>query len=104
MESTIIQTSNQEEKGLAQKKEGDKQARIPNSFYQQSTSQPTSPKRQEEQGKEPEEIIFSKLQDPKNPKRLHGQCFQHSKNLDRIQRQRRAKNETSTLHKEIAVS
>ncbi|MBW0485086.1 hypothetical protein O181_024801 [Austropuccinia psidii MF-1] len=39
MESTIIQTSNQKDKGLT-KKEGRKQGRSPSSFYQQAISQP----------------------------------------------------------------
>ncbi|MBW0550331.1 hypothetical protein O181_090046 [Austropuccinia psidii MF-1] len=38
MEFTIIQTSNQENEGLEQKKEGGKQGRIPSSFYQKATS------------------------------------------------------------------
>ncbi|MBW0523731.1 hypothetical protein O181_063446 [Austropuccinia psidii MF-1] len=44
MESTIIQTSDQ--------KEGGKQGRSPSSFYQQASSQPTSPRMEEEQEKE----------------------------------------------------
>ncbi|MBW0534721.1 hypothetical protein O181_074436 [Austropuccinia psidii MF-1] len=46
MESTIIQTLNQKVKGLAQQKEGGEQGRIPSSFYQQASSQPTSPRRE----------------------------------------------------------
>ncbi|MBW0566788.1 hypothetical protein O181_106503 [Austropuccinia psidii MF-1] len=49
MESTIIQNSIQKYKGLAQKKEGGKQGRSPRSFSQKATSQPTSPRREEEQ-------------------------------------------------------
>ncbi|MBW0586157.1 hypothetical protein O181_125872 [Austropuccinia psidii MF-1] len=57
------------------KKERGKQGRSPSSFYQQASSQPTSPRREEEQEKELEETIFPKLKDPKNPKRCHGQCL-----------------------------
>ncbi|MBW0554943.1 hypothetical protein O181_094658 [Austropuccinia psidii MF-1] len=49
-------------------KEGGKQGRSPISFYQQASSQPTSPRKEEEQEKELEETIFPKLQDPKNQK------------------------------------
>ncbi|MBW0551597.1 hypothetical protein O181_091312 [Austropuccinia psidii MF-1] len=45
MESTIIQTSNQKNKGVHCQKEGDKQGRSPSSFYQQASGQPTSPRR-----------------------------------------------------------
>ncbi|MBW0589827.1 hypothetical protein O181_129542 [Austropuccinia psidii MF-1] len=70
MESTIIQASIQEDKGILLKKEKGKQGRSPSSFYQQHSSQPTSPRREEEQEKELEEIIFSKLQDSKNQKNI----------------------------------
>ncbi|MBW0467572.1 hypothetical protein O181_007287 [Austropuccinia psidii MF-1] len=72
MEYTIIQASNQKDKGLPCQKEGGKQERSPSSFYQQASSQPTSPRREEEQEKEMEEAIFPKLQDPKIPKQCHG--------------------------------
>ncbi|MBW0502457.1 hypothetical protein O181_042172 [Austropuccinia psidii MF-1] len=104
MESTIIQTSNQKYKGLSQQKEGGKQERSPSSFYQQATSQPTSPKREEEQEKELEENIFPKLQDSKNPKVFHGQFSQHGKDLHGIQGQRGAKNEKPPFFKEITFS
>ncbi|MBW0497619.1 hypothetical protein O181_037334 [Austropuccinia psidii MF-1] len=55
MEHTIIQTSNQNE--------GGKQGICPSSFYQKATSQPTSPRREEEKGKEVEETIIPKLED-----------------------------------------
>ncbi|MBW0469521.1 hypothetical protein O181_009236 [Austropuccinia psidii MF-1] len=45
--STIIRASNQEDKGIPCQKEGRKQERSPSSFYQQSSSQPTSPIREE---------------------------------------------------------
>ncbi|MBW0543709.1 hypothetical protein O181_083424 [Austropuccinia psidii MF-1] len=51
MESTIIQTSNQKDEGVTCQKEGGDQGRSPSSFYQQSPSQPTSPRREEEQQK-----------------------------------------------------
>ncbi|MBW0583719.1 hypothetical protein O181_123434 [Austropuccinia psidii MF-1] len=84
-ESTIIQASNQEYKGIPCQKEIGKQGRSPSSFYQQASIQPTSPRREEEQEKELEENIFPKLEDPKNLKRFHGQCLQHGQNLDGIQ-------------------
>ncbi|MBW0579929.1 hypothetical protein O181_119644 [Austropuccinia psidii MF-1] len=52
MDSTIIQTSNQEDKGISFQKERCKQGRSPSSFYQQAQSQPTSPRREEEQEQE----------------------------------------------------
>ncbi|MBW0564737.1 hypothetical protein O181_104452 [Austropuccinia psidii MF-1] len=67
MESTIIQTSNQEDKGIPCQKERGKQGISHSSFYQQASSQPTSPRREEEKGIKLEETIFPKLQDPKNP-------------------------------------
>ncbi|MBW0551356.1 hypothetical protein O181_091071 [Austropuccinia psidii MF-1] len=68
MESTIIQTSNQKYQGVPFPKEGGNQGRSPSSFYEQAPSQPTSPRREEEQEKELEKTIFPKLQDSKNPK------------------------------------
>ncbi|MBW0495813.1 hypothetical protein O181_035528 [Austropuccinia psidii MF-1] len=49
MKSTIIQTSDQKDKGIPCQKEGGNKGRSPSSFYQQSTSQPTSPRGEEEQ-------------------------------------------------------
>ncbi|MBW0586377.1 hypothetical protein O181_126092 [Austropuccinia psidii MF-1] len=43
----------------------------------EASSQPTSPRREEEQEKQLQKIIFPKLEDFKNPKRFHGQCLQH---------------------------
>ncbi|MBW0579946.1 hypothetical protein O181_119661 [Austropuccinia psidii MF-1] len=104
MESTIIQASNQEDKGIPFQKERVKQGRSPSSFYQQASSQPTSPRREEEQEKGLEETIFPKLQDPKNPKRCHEQCLQHGQNLDGIQGQRGTKDEKTSFPKEITLS
>ncbi|MBW0534670.1 hypothetical protein O181_074385 [Austropuccinia psidii MF-1] len=70
MESTIIQASNQEDKGIPCQKERGKQGRSPSSFYQQASSQPASPRRKEEQEKDMEETIFPKLQDQKNSKKF----------------------------------
>ncbi|MBW0493665.1 hypothetical protein O181_033380 [Austropuccinia psidii MF-1] len=80
MESTIIQTSNKKDKALEQQKEGGKQVRSPRSFYQQATSHPTSPRR-EEQEKELEETIFPKLQDPKNSKDAMDTVYKMARNL-----------------------
>ncbi|MBW0587618.1 hypothetical protein O181_127333 [Austropuccinia psidii MF-1] len=104
MESTIIQTSNQKDQGVPCQKEGGNQGRRPSSFYQQTPSQPTSPKREEEQEKGLEKTILPTLQDSKNPKRCHGQCLQHGQNLDGIQGQGGAKNKTITFPKEITLS
>ncbi|MBW0524776.1 hypothetical protein O181_064491 [Austropuccinia psidii MF-1] len=52
MESTIIQTSNQKDKVLAQQKEGGKKGIILSIFYQKTTSQPASPRREEAQEKQ----------------------------------------------------
>ncbi|MBW0460459.1 hypothetical protein O181_000174 [Austropuccinia psidii MF-1] len=104
MESTVIQTSNQKNQGLPRQKEGGNQGRSPSSFYQQAPSQPTSPRREEEQEKELEETIFPKLQDPKNPKICHGQCLQHGQDLDGSQGQREKKNGTTSFPKEITLS
>ncbi|MBW0502665.1 hypothetical protein O181_042380 [Austropuccinia psidii MF-1] len=104
MESSIIQTSNQKNKGVPCQKEGGKQGRSPSSYYQQASSKPTSPRRGEEKEKELEEAIFPKLQYSKNPKRCHGQFLQPVQNLDGIQGQRGSKNETTPFLKEINFS
>ncbi|MBW0504366.1 hypothetical protein O181_044081 [Austropuccinia psidii MF-1] len=51
IESTITQTSNQNNEGLEQQKEGGNKGRSPSSFYQKATSQPNSPIREEEKEK-----------------------------------------------------
>ncbi|MBW0518489.1 hypothetical protein O181_058204 [Austropuccinia psidii MF-1] len=104
MESTVIQAQNQKDQGVPLQKEGGKKRRSPRSFHQQASSQPTSPRGEEEQEKELEETIFPKLQDAKNPKQCHGNCLQHGQNLDGIQRQRGAENETTSFPKEITLS
>ncbi|MBW0466604.1 hypothetical protein O181_006319 [Austropuccinia psidii MF-1] len=104
MESTIIQASNQEDKGIPCQNKRGKQGRSPSSFYQQASIQPTSPRREEEKEKELEETLFPKLQDPKNPKRCHGKCLQHCQNLDEIQGQRGTKNEATSFTKGIILS
>ncbi|MBW0593746.1 hypothetical protein O181_133461 [Austropuccinia psidii MF-1] len=48
---------------------------------EEAPSQPTSPRREEEKGKELEKTISPKLQDSKNPKRCHGKFFQHGQKL-----------------------
>ncbi|MBW0565641.1 hypothetical protein O181_105356 [Austropuccinia psidii MF-1] len=88
MESTIMQASNQEDREILFQKERGKPGIIPSSFYQQASSQPNSPRREEKQEKEFEETIIPKLQAPKNPKRCHGQCLKHGQNLDGIRGQR----------------
>ncbi|MBW0504349.1 hypothetical protein O181_044064 [Austropuccinia psidii MF-1] len=65
MEFTIIQTSNKRDKGIPCQKEGGKQVRIPNSFYQQASSQPTSPKREEGQEKKLRKPYFPSYRIPK---------------------------------------
>ncbi|MBW0516076.1 hypothetical protein O181_055791 [Austropuccinia psidii MF-1] len=70
MESTIIQASNKEDKGIPCQQERGNKGRSPSSFYQNASSQPTSPRREEEQEKEFQETIFPKLKDPKNPKKM----------------------------------
>ncbi|MBW0460689.1 hypothetical protein O181_000404 [Austropuccinia psidii MF-1] len=51
MQSTIIQTSNKQNKGITPQKEGGKQGKSPSSFYQKASSQPTSSGREKEQEK-----------------------------------------------------
>ncbi|MBW0473317.1 hypothetical protein O181_013032 [Austropuccinia psidii MF-1] len=104
MESTVIQAPNQKDKGVPCQKVGYKQGKSPSSFYQKPTSQPNSPRGEEEQEKELEETIFHKLQDPKNPKGCHRKCFQHFQNFDGIQGQRGEKNEATPFPKEIPLS
>ncbi|MBW0580078.1 hypothetical protein O181_119793, partial [Austropuccinia psidii MF-1] len=104
MESTVIQASNVKDQGVLLHKEGGNQGRGPSSFYQKASSQPTTPRREEEQENKLEQTIFPKLQDSKNPKRCHVQCLQHGQNFDGIQRQRGAKNETTPFPKEITLS
>ncbi|MBW0572353.1 hypothetical protein O181_112068 [Austropuccinia psidii MF-1] len=104
MESAVIQASNQKDQGIPPQKEGGKQGKSPSSFYQQASSQPTSPRREEEQEKELEETIFPKLQDSKNTKGCHGQCLQHGRNFDGTQRQGVAENETTPFPTEMTLS
>ncbi|MBW0523872.1 hypothetical protein O181_063587 [Austropuccinia psidii MF-1] len=104
MEYIIIQTSNQKDQGVPCQKEGGNQGRSPSSFYQQAPSQPTSPGREKEQAKEMEKAIFPKLQDSKNSKSCHEQCLKYDQNLDRVQGQGGAKNETTSFPKEITLS
>ncbi|MBW0543806.1 hypothetical protein O181_083521 [Austropuccinia psidii MF-1] len=54
--------------------------------------------------KELEKTILPKLQDYKNSKRCNGQCLQNGQNLDGIQGQGGAKNETTLFPKEITLS
>ncbi|MBW0535483.1 hypothetical protein O181_075198 [Austropuccinia psidii MF-1] len=70
MGSNVIQASNQKDKGLPLQKEGGKQGRSPSIFCHQVSSQPTSPREEEEQEKELEETIFLKLQHSKNPRKM----------------------------------
>ncbi|MBW0586192.1 hypothetical protein O181_125907 [Austropuccinia psidii MF-1] len=95
MESTIIQTSNKKDEGVPHQKSGGNQGRSPSTFYQRAPSQPTFPRREEEQENKMEKAIFPKLQDSKNTKRSHGQCLQHGQNLDGIPGKGGAKNETT---------
>ncbi|MBW0565975.1 hypothetical protein O181_105690 [Austropuccinia psidii MF-1] len=104
MESTIIKASNQKDKGRPCQKEGGKQGRSPSSFYQKASSQPTFPRREEEQENKLEENILQKLWDPKISKGFHGKCFQHGQNHDGIQGKRGTKNETTSFPKEITFS
>ncbi|MBW0480827.1 hypothetical protein O181_020542 [Austropuccinia psidii MF-1] len=85
MKSTIIQTSNQKDKGVPCQKEGGKQGKSPSTFYQKASSQPTSPKRQDEKENKLEETIFPELQDSKNQKIFHGKYLQNGQNLYGIQ-------------------
>ncbi|MBW0561709.1 hypothetical protein O181_101424 [Austropuccinia psidii MF-1] len=104
IESTIIQTSNQKDQGIPCQKEGSNQGRSASSFYQKAPSQPTSPRREEEQEKELEKTIFPKVKDSKHPKRFHGKWLQYGQNLDGIQGQGGTKNETTSFPKETTLS
>ncbi|MBW0520247.1 hypothetical protein O181_059962 [Austropuccinia psidii MF-1] len=75
MEYTITQTSNPKDQGVPCQKRRRNPRNKPQCFYQQAPSQPTSPKREEEQEQELEKTIFPKLQDSKNPKGFHGKCL-----------------------------
>ncbi|MBW0475383.1 hypothetical protein O181_015098 [Austropuccinia psidii MF-1] len=103
-ESTVIQAPKQKDKGVPCQKEGGKQGRSCSSFYHQPTSQTTSQSGEEEEEQELEEKIFPKLQDPKNSKGCHGQCFQHGQSFDGIQEQRGTKNKAIPFSNEIAMS
>ncbi|MBW0561393.1 hypothetical protein O181_101108 [Austropuccinia psidii MF-1] len=63
MEFTIIQASNQEDKGIPCQKEGGKQGRNTSSFYQKASSQPASTRREEEQEKQLEETILQDIKE-----------------------------------------
>ncbi|MBW0582065.1 hypothetical protein O181_121780 [Austropuccinia psidii MF-1] len=96
MEFTIIQTSNQKDKGIPCQKVGGNQGRSPKLTH--------FPKEGRRTRKELEKTIFPNLQDSKNPKRCHGQCLQHGQNLDGIQGKGGKKNETNSFPKEITLS
>ncbi|MBW0504961.1 hypothetical protein O181_044676 [Austropuccinia psidii MF-1] len=81
MKSTIIQTSNQKNQGIACQKEGGNQGKSPSSFYQQAPSLPTSSRREEEQEKELEKTIFPKLQDSKIQKDAMDNVFNMARTL-----------------------
>ncbi|MBW0593665.1 hypothetical protein O181_133380 [Austropuccinia psidii MF-1] len=81
MEPTIIQTSNQKDQDVPCQKEGGSQGRSPSSFYQQAPSQPTSPRREEEQEKVLEITIFPKLQDSKIQKDAMDNVFNLARTL-----------------------
>ncbi|MBW0464610.1 hypothetical protein O181_004325 [Austropuccinia psidii MF-1] len=86
MESAIIKASNQKYKGLGQQKAGGKQERSPSSFYKKASSQPTSPRRGNEQEKK-------NLRNHTPPvTRCHGTNLQHGQNLDEIQGKTGARN------------
>ncbi|MBW0560599.1 hypothetical protein O181_100314 [Austropuccinia psidii MF-1] len=87
MESPFILPLNQKDQGVPLQKQGGEQGRSPSSFHQQASSQPTSPKGEEEQEKELDRTIFTKLRDSKNTKIFHGQWLQHGQNLNGIQGQ-----------------
>ncbi|MBW0513169.1 hypothetical protein O181_052884 [Austropuccinia psidii MF-1] len=87
----------------AKNKEASKEE-APVACYQQASSQPNFPRREEEQEKELEGTIFPKLQDPKNLKICHGKCLQHGQNLDGIQGQRGTKDEKTSFPKELTLS
>ncbi|MBW0461145.1 hypothetical protein O181_000860 [Austropuccinia psidii MF-1] len=86
MEPTVIQAHYQKDKRVPHQKEGGKKGRSRIGFYQKATSQPTSPRSEEEV----EETLFPQLQDSKDLKRCHRHWFQHGQNLDGIQGQRGA--------------
>ncbi|MBW0586476.1 hypothetical protein O181_126191 [Austropuccinia psidii MF-1] len=81
MESTIIQTSNQKGQGISCQKEGDNQGRSASSFYQQAPSQPTSPRREEEQEKELKKQYSPSYRIPKIQKDAMDNVFNMSRTL-----------------------
>ncbi|MBW0547619.1 hypothetical protein O181_087334 [Austropuccinia psidii MF-1] len=81
MESTIIQTSNQRDQGVPCQKEGGNQERSPSSLYQQAPSQPTSPRREEEQGKELEKPYLPSYRSQKIQKDAMNNVFNMARTL-----------------------
>ncbi|MBW0563318.1 hypothetical protein O181_103033 [Austropuccinia psidii MF-1] len=81
MESTIIQTSDQKDQEVPFQKEGGNKGRSLSCFYQKAPSQPTSPRREEEQKKQLEKIIFPKLQDSKKQKDAMDNVFNMARTL-----------------------
>ncbi|MBW0578172.1 hypothetical protein O181_117887 [Austropuccinia psidii MF-1] len=71
----------QKDQGVPCQKEGGNQGRSPSSFYQQAPSQPTSPRREEEQEKELERKIFPKLQYSKIQKNSMENFFNMARTL-----------------------
>ncbi|MBW0509605.1 hypothetical protein O181_049320 [Austropuccinia psidii MF-1] len=58
-----------------------------------------APSRKPQASRSPQEGKKNKKKAPKNPTGCRGQCLQHGQNLDGIQGQRRAKNESTTFTK-----
>ncbi|MBW0512041.1 hypothetical protein O181_051756 [Austropuccinia psidii MF-1] len=81
MESTIIQASNQKDKGVPCQKEGGKQGRSPSSFYQKASSQPTSLRREQEQEKEWRKPYYPSNRIPKIQKDAMDNVFKMARSL-----------------------
>ncbi|MBW0502191.1 hypothetical protein O181_041906 [Austropuccinia psidii MF-1] len=81
MESTIIQASNPKDKGLPGRKEGGKQGRSPSSFYQRASSQPASPRREEEKENNLRKPYFPSYRIPKIQKDSMDNDFNMSRTL-----------------------
>ncbi|MBW0472750.1 hypothetical protein O181_012465 [Austropuccinia psidii MF-1] len=84
----------------SKKREGSKEEAPVASTKKPKSSQPPQ-ERKKNKKNNLRKPYFSKLQDPKNPNRFPGKCFQHGQNLHGIQEQREAENDQTRFPKEV---
>ncbi|MBW0464495.1 hypothetical protein O181_004210 [Austropuccinia psidii MF-1] len=99
MESTLIQTSNQKDKVLAQQEEGCKQGRSPLA----STKKPQASKPPQERKKNWRKPSFPSYKIPRIQKDAMDNFFNIARNLMEFKEKEEKKNETTPFPKEITL-